>query len=169
MTPAALEQQPYASTLVALAMFFPALSMLLTRFITREGFSHMMFRPHPWRNTWRLWVAGAFGLTIPIVGIAGLWFLLNPGDFDLSASTFQAQLALSSSAAGLSSEALTAQMPAILASQIIAGVLVSPFINIVTTSGEEWGWRGYLLPKLVSKVRILPALIASGCIWGLWH
>ena len=37
------------------------------------------------------------------------------------------------------------------------------------TFGEEYGWRGYLYPKLES-VRNRPfAIIAGGIIWGLWH
>ncbi|WP_268873979.1 CPBP family intramembrane glutamic endopeptidase [Pseudoclavibacter helvolus] len=30
------------------------------------------------------------------------------------------------------------------------------------------GWRGWLLPKLL-KFGIVPALLISGVIWGLWH
>jgi membrane protease YdiL (CAAX protease family) len=34
--------------------------------------------------------------------------------------------------------------------------------------GEELGWRGYLLPKLLVLGEI-PAMLISGVIWGLWH
>jgi membrane protease YdiL (CAAX protease family) len=34
--------------------------------------------------------------------------------------------------------------------------------------GEEWGWRGYLLPRLLPLGQ-WRALLASGVIWGLWH
>jgi membrane protease YdiL (CAAX protease family) len=35
--------------------------------------------------------------------------------------------------------------------------------------GEEFGWRGYLLPRLVRKTALAPALLAVGVIWGIWH
>ncbi|WP_048106776.1 CPBP family intramembrane glutamic endopeptidase [Methanosarcina barkeri] len=34
--------------------------------------------------------------------------------------------------------------------------------------GEEFGWRGYSLPKLLPLER-KKALIISSIIWGLWH
>ncbi len=36
------------------------------------------------------------------------------------------------------------------------------------TFGEEWGWRGYLLPRLLPLGQ-WSALLISGGIWGLWH
>ncbi|MBP2478586.1 membrane protease YdiL (CAAX protease family) [Crossiella equi] len=33
---------------------------------------------------------------------------------------------------------------------------------------EEWGWRGFLLPRLL-PLGTWPALLASGVVWGLWH
>lgn len=37
--------------------------------------------------------------------------------------------------------------------------------------GEEFGWRGYLLPRLLQRhpSRIHRALLVSGIIWGIWH
>ena len=34
--------------------------------------------------------------------------------------------------------------------------------------GEEWGWRGYLLPHLLPLGQ-WPAFLIGGVIWGLWH
>ena len=42
-------------------------------------------------------------------------------------------------------------------------LLLTPF-----SLGEEWGWRGYLLPKLLPLGQ-WPALLISGAIWGIWH
>ncbi len=35
--------------------------------------------------------------------------------------------------------------------------------------GEEFGWRGYLTPKLEQLMPRPAALAVSGIIWGLWH
>ena len=53
--------------------------------------------------------------------------------------------------------------------QLPVAVFLAPALNIVTTFGEEWGWRGYLVPKVSERLRILPTLLVTGVIWGLWH
>jgi membrane protease YdiL (CAAX protease family) len=40
--------------------------------------------------------------------------------------------------------------------------------TLTFTLGEEIGWRGYLLPKLLSLGRT-PALLLVGLIWAPWH
>jgi membrane protease YdiL (CAAX protease family) len=51
----------------------------------------------------------------------------------------------------------------IIATLPLQALLISP-INF----GEEWGWRGYLLPRLLPLGQ-WPALVTTGVIWGLWH
>lgn len=34
---------------------------------------------------------------------------------------------------------------------------------------EEFGWRGYMLPKLEERWGPLPSAVAVGLAWGLWH
>ncbi|MEU6997525.1 CPBP family intramembrane glutamic endopeptidase [Nonomuraea sp. NPDC046570] len=60
--------------------------------------------------------------------------------------------------------------PAVLAvSQTVSAALIVPLINSLAAFGEEWGWRGWLLPRLVASRGVLGGLLLSGVIWGLWH
>ncbi|MCF7932314.1 MAG: CPBP family intramembrane metalloprotease [Acholeplasmataceae bacterium] len=46
------------------------------------------------------------------------------------------------------------------------------FIVILVTMGplgEEFGWRGLLLPALLKKHHVLGSSIITGLIWSLWH
>jgi CAAX protease family protein len=49
-------------------------------------------------------------------------------------------------------------------SSLISGVT----IGAVFAFGEEYGWRGYLLPKLLPLAEFRASLIV-GVIWALWH
>src|SRR3984885_14010156 len=35
--------------------------------------------------------------------------------------------------------------------------------------GEEIGWRGFLLPRLVQQAGFTWGCLLSGCIWAIWH
>ncbi|MEM1924799.1 MAG: CPBP family intramembrane glutamic endopeptidase, partial [Pyrobaculum sp.] len=48
--------------------------------------------------------------------------------------------------------------------------LAAPFINaLIVTFGEEFGWRGYLLPKLARRMGWIWASAVVGVVWGVWH
>lgn len=47
-------------------------------------------------------------------------------------------------------------------------ILAGPFINLIFGLGEEIGWRGFLLPRLMGLGKH-KAYILLGLIWGLWH
>lgn len=50
----------------------------------------------------------------------------------------------------------------------IAAIPVGAIINSVLATGEELGWRGWLLPAL-RPLGTWPALIISGAVFGVWH
>ncbi len=50
----------------------------------------------------------------------------------------------------------------------VAAIAVLLVLNLVLTSGEELGWRGYMLTRLIDAGVPRPVL-ASGVIWGVWH
>ena len=47
-------------------------------------------------------------------------------------------------------------------------LMVSALIITLFTFGEEYGWRGYLLPRLLPLGEIR-ASVLLGVIWGVWH
>lgn len=161
--PAALVQ-----LLVAVAMFFPALGAAITRLVTHEGFrDSSLLAPVDFRRTWKYWALGWFGPSLLVLAGAVLYFALSPSDFDPSSKAFAAQLQAASAAAGMDFPA--DQVRTVVAAQIVTAVFLSPALNAVACFGEEWGWRGYLLPKMLEHMGVLPTLLLSGVIWGLWH
>lgn len=42
-------------------------------------------------------------------------------------------------------------------------------LNISFALGEEYGWRGYMMPKLEQFMPFPAAVAAGGALWGLWH
>ncbi|MGP4093207.1 lysostaphin resistance A-like protein [Nonomuraea sp. KM90] len=70
-------------------------------------------------------------------------------------------------------EARGVQAPADLGTvallQIVIGVAAGPVLNGIPALGEEWGWRGWLVPRLVATNGVLAGLLISGFVWGLWH
>jgi uncharacterized protein len=59
----------------------------------------------------------------------------------------------------------------------ITGLLAIFLINIIAGSilnagmflGEELGWRGFLVPRLLSLTKPRYAFLLGGVIWGAWH
>lgn len=72
-------------------------------------------------------------------------------------------------AAGAGADTLPIPLSVLMLSQAFTGLFFGPIMNIVTCFGEEWGWRGYLLPKMAEKLPAIPMLLINGVIWGLWH
>lgn len=46
---------------------------------------------------------------------------------------------------------------------------VIDFVLVVLVVGEELGWRGYALPKLLERFSPLVASLIVGAVWWLWH
>lgn len=147
---------------VAGMMFLPSIGVLLTRLITKEGFSDCWIKPR-FRGHIRYYVMAWFLPALCTALGAVLYFAIFQKDFDGNLgyiiSLYQAQ--------GITLDRSQAMMMAL--SQIIMGVFLAPLLNILTCFGEEWGWRGYLLPKMKEKLPMLPMLLVNGIIWGLWH
>ncbi|MGB4266040.1 MAG: type II CAAX endopeptidase family protein [Limnochordia bacterium] len=51
----------------------------------------------------------------------------------------------------------------------LAAVFVIIFLWMVLAFGEEYGWRGFLLPALAARFGRLRATIVVGLVWALYH
>lgn len=152
---------------VGAGMFFPAIGVVLTRLLTGEGFRGVWVRPRDFRRTWKYWVAGWFGPMLLVALGAVVFFLVFPGDFDPASPVFRETLNAQMTAAG-QAPMDEAQAQALMWMQL-AVVLVCPLLNAATCFGEEWGWRGYLLPHLMKRHSATWSIVVGGVIWGLWH
>lgn len=150
--------------LVSSCMFFPTLGMLLTRLITREGFKDMMLRPRL-KGHGREYLLAYFGPAVLTALGAAVYFLVFRGKLDLSFGYMRAMM----EAAGNPYEAQALPMKTIMAVQTAQAVLLAGILNLIPSLGEEWGWRGYMMPRLLKLTTPGRALLFGGVIWGLWH
>ena len=157
---------PAAATqlLVAAGMFFPAIGVLLTRLVTKEGFKDSWIRPNFKKNI-RFYLLAWFGPGVLTILGSVIYFLLVPGSFDPDCGYMKFAL----EAAGSATDVLPMSLRTLLIIQLIQAFLLSPVMNFITCFGEEWGWRGYLLPKMSKHFSMVPSLLITGMIWGLWH
>ena len=153
-----------AQLLTAAVMFFPALGVLITRLITKEGFRESWLMPNL-RGNIKTYLLAWFGPSILTILGALLYFLIFPDQFDPDCGYMQATL----ESMGAAAEDIPIPLNLLMVVQGIQGIFLGPIMNFVTCFGEEWGWRGYLLPKLSKRLPLLPTLLISGIIWGLWH
>lgn len=106
-----------------------------------------------------LWSAAAIVATVLLVmlsvGAAILLGLLDP-DWSFPA------LAASATATGIPAAVL-------VLIQVVAIPIAAVVPNGLFAAGEEIGWRGYMLPRLLRLTGVPTAVAVSGAVWGLWH
>ena len=144
-------------------MFAPAAANVLTRLVTGEGFADLGLRPH-FRRAWRWWVVAWLAPPLlTLVGVA-LFYGLFPQNFDSSLAGVTGLLG----GAGVEPSSIPGGVWGFVALQVVQAVVLAPFLNGLFTLGEEFGWRAYLLPKLV-PLGWRRAVVVLGVVWGVWH
>jgi hypothetical protein len=143
-----------------MAMWIPALStVIVVKFITKEGFGITNIRI----GRIKPYILSALIVPAVFMIIYLVTWLLKLGTPDWQLVAFRNVLERTG--------ADTSTMPpptVILIGVIFASIVLGPLINGIFGFGEELGWRGYLLPKLMPLGKV-KAYILVGVIWGLWH
>ncbi len=126
--------------LIGALMFVPATASVVARLALGEGFSDVSFRLGGRRGRNAILQALVFPVTIGLAVYGLAW------------------------AAGL----IRLGAPPMGWGGWAAAIAVLAVLNIILSSGEEIGWRGYMLTRLIDAGVPRPVL-ASGLIWGTWH
>ena len=157
-----------AQVLKAGVMFLPAFGVVMTRALTRESFAgqSMMINLHL-KGSLRYYAFSWFGFAGLILFGAAAYFLIFPSKFDPQMG--YAKLLLSGRAQETGQMIADEGVRQAVWNQMVMGIFLSPFANLLNCFGEEWGWRGYLLPKMLKQFKIVPVLLINGVIWGIWH
>ena len=130
---------PAASQLAALSSSLAAI--VLVRVEGRKGgLRELLGRGLIWRVGIRWWVFALFFMIIPSVAALYLFNLLGGPAVDWS---------------GL--PPLYTVVPMFIFLTIAAGI------------GEEFGWRGFLLPRLQTRHNALVSGLIVGVVWATWH
>jgi uncharacterized protein len=159
---------PSARPLLSIFLLAPAAGVLSVRLLLPGSIKPLIRSTGlglgPWRQTFGYWLFGWFGFTL--IGLAtplisALFGLLH---LDLQNFSGYRELLLGR----LAAPALQRySIQTIVLFQLLS-LLIAPLFNAIFTFAEEWGWRGFLLPKLLPLGQC-PALILTGALWGLWH
>ena len=150
------------TALLASVMFTPAVAaFIVRRFITREGFATAGLRRGPWRPYLAVWI----GVPILVAAILALTIAIGWGRFDPTLSSLTARI--QEYAKGQTVPRLP-PMPVLGAAMFAQSLTLGVLITSLFTFGEEFGWTGYLLVRLLPLGR-WRAAVTYGGIWGLWH
>jgi membrane protease YdiL (CAAX protease family) len=146
-----------ARLLMPVLMFAPTVAHIATRLITHEGWSNTLLRPN-FRRGWRFYLAAWFLPVLATIVGGAIYFLLFPSRFDLSMTGAREM--------GTIPQGMNAGMYLIV--QVGYILAVAAPINLIVGFGEEFGWRAYLLQKLM-PLGTRKAVLLVGVIHAVWH
>jgi uncharacterized protein len=151
---------PAVQVLIVLLQFSPALAAALVRGpLLQEGFADSGLRLNLTRRQ-SLTTYGFALLLLPLllVGAILLGLMLHLATWAPQSSQTTGVLPMGFSGIPLPSNVVG----------IVVEVAVLSNVGALVTFGEEFGWRGYLLPRLMPLGQTW-AILLSGVIWAAWH
>ncbi len=148
-----------AGMVVALALMWPPAvgAFVARRWVEGGSFADAGLRLPNWRFVLLAWFGPA------VLTLIGLMVSLPVYPLDASLDTFRRALG------PVGEQPLPITIETILLLQIVQALTVAIPINCIFAFGEEFGWRGYLLPRLIQRLGRWPGLLLHGAIWGFWH
>ena len=140
---------------VALGMMFPVICHVLTRVITKEGFrfsgkENSYFGIVLKDGKWKYFL---FACLVPWLYME----LSNLIELAMCPAMYDPEYYVS----------LDVEKRILMLMPVYA--IVTGTVGSFAAFGEEGGWRGYMMPKLLKITGRKRALIIGGVIWGLWH
>ena len=136
-------------------LFTPAIASIITRLILKEGFRDVSFsfRGHNLRKAYS--IAYLFPMAVALI-VYGFTWISGLAEFDFSLVQSNASIPLP-------------ENPYLGFLVLIAIVwTVQVAVNMFFVAGEEIGWRGYMLTRLIDSGAPYPLLI-HGLIWSAYH
>lgn len=160
---------PWFAVVAVAMMATPTIAALIVvRFVDRPASIPRELGLWPLRPVKRLLVYLALAIVVPVFIILialPIGSLLGVYQADFTGfSAFRELIAAQEEQLGVK---IPIPIEALVALQFV-NVLIGGVINTIPAAGEEIGWRGYLLPKLL-PLGPVPAVLISGVIWGVWH
>jgi uncharacterized protein len=138
--------------LVFALMWTPAIASVAARLSLGEGFGDVSFRWGGRAGTRASIVAWVFPLIVGFVAYGTAW------------ATGLAQF----EPARLAARFPNLPVPVGFLISVAFSATVGALVGCLSAAGEEIGWRGYMLTRLVDAGVPKPILV-SGIIWGAWH
>lgn len=130
-----------------LGMLCPTVAVILTRLITKEGFKDSYLGIN-FKGNGKYYAASVFVIfAAGVINMFLAWKLYSSASFV---------------------EMFTNEdMPGKIWLLIIN--IEGTIMMLFPAFGEEWGWRGYMMPKLIKLIGKPAAIVVGGILWGLWH
>ncbi len=143
---------------LTILMITPLISSVLTRLVTKEGFKDLNIKPNLKQN-WKLYMKIYF--LPPVLMMIGtiIFFIIFQNQFNPLESKYAINLGV------LTNREYMSKLLII----IPLAILINPIAGLLQCFGEEFAWRGYLLPKLIHLFGMKKGVLINGIIWGLWH
>lgn len=134
---------------ITLLMWTPALASIIARLLLHEGFADISLHLGGRRTLKSIPVVFLLPIAVGLVAYGIAW-ITGLAQF-VAPKTY-----------------LTAHPIAIFILFLLVNTILGTIYGLLGSIGEEVGWRGYMLTRLIDA-RVSRPILVSGMIWGVWH